>query len=195
MERPAKAIRIALITLTAIGVSALFLSTAVTSLFVVKAALDPVAESALVLEHAPHFALTGPSGETVRSEDLKGSRFILAFWASWDPVSEATISELNSIFDAGVVVIGVNLMEDRAKVLAAIQRYFIRFPVALDPDGSVGRLYSVHRTPSIFVIDSDGRVSYRGDALPEESAGLADWLNSGTWNSGTETESSGIQTQ
>ncbi len=174
MERPATALRIALITLTAIGVSALFLSTAVTSLFVVKAALDPAAESALVLEHAPDFALASPSGETVRSEDLKGRRFILAFWASWDPVSVATISELNSIFDAGVPVISVNLMEDRAKVLAAIRRYFIRFPVALDPDGSVGRLYSVHRTPSIFVIDSEGRVSSRGDTLVDQSAGLTD---------------------
>ena len=164
----------ALITVTAIGVSVLFLSTAVTSMFVVKAALDPAASSALVLEPAPGFALAGPSGETVWMEDLKGSRFILAFWTSWDPASEATVSELNSLFDAGVPIIGVNLMEDRAKVLAAIRRYSIRFPVALDLDGSVGRLYSVHRAPSIFLIDSNGRVSYRGDAVPEQSASLAD---------------------
>ena len=58
-----------------------------------------------------------------------------------------------------VPVIGVNLMEDRAKVLAAIRRYSIRFPVAPDPDGRVGRLYSVHQAPSIFLIDSNGRVS------------------------------------
>ena len=163
----------ALITVTAISVSVLLLSTAVTSMFVVKAALDPAASSAWVLEHAPGFALAGPSGETVWMEDLKGPRFILAFWTSWDPASEATVSELNSLFDAGVPVIGVNLMEDRAKVLAAIGRYSIRFPVALDPDGSVGRLYSVHRAPSIFLIDSNGRVSYRGDAVPEQSAGMA----------------------
>ena len=174
MERPVTAIRMALITVTAIGVSVVFLSAAVTSMFVVKAALDPAESSSLVLEHAPGFALADPSGETVRLEDHKGSRFILAFWASWDPVSEAAVSELNSLFDAGVPVIGVNLMEDRAKVLAAIRRYSIRFPVALDPDGSVGRLYWVHRTPSIFVIDTDGRISYRGDAPPQQSAGLAD---------------------
>ena len=106
------AIRMALITVTGDrGVRRFPLGAAVTSMFVVKAALDPAESSSLVLEHAPGFALADPSGETVRLEDHKGSRFILAFWASWDPVSEAAVSELNSLFDAGVPVIGVNLME------------------------------------------------------------------------------------
>ncbi len=44
----------------------------------------------------------------------------------------------------------------------AVVDYKIPFPVLMDPEGKVGRLYGAKTTPHMFVISPDGKVAYNG---------------------------------
>ncbi len=43
-----------------------------------------------------------------------------------------------------------------------IKRYDLKYPILLDVDGEVGRLYDARRTPHMFVIDTEGVLRYHG---------------------------------
>ena len=75
------------------------------------------------------------------------------------------LSDLNILAQAGWQVVAVNLMEDPDRVLSAAGR--VRYPILLDPDGRVGRLYGVEDMPSVFLINADGTLASLGTQLPE----------------------------
>ena len=43
-----------------------------------------------------------------------------------------------------------------------IKRHDLKYPILLDFDGDVGRLYDARRTPHMFVIDTEGVLRYQG---------------------------------
>ncbi len=43
-----------------------------------------------------------------------------------------------------------------------IRQYKLDYPILLDNDGTVGRLYGARRTPHMFVIDPQGVLRYHG---------------------------------
>jgi peroxiredoxin len=43
-----------------------------------------------------------------------------------------------------------------------IRRYELKYPILLDFDGDVGRLYDARKTPHMFVIDKEGILRYHG---------------------------------
>lgn len=114
---------------------------------------------------APNFELRDLDGNTVALRDYEGQRFLLAFWAAWNRESVGRLSDLNILAQAGWRVVAVNLMEDSDRAMAAAGR--VRFPILLDTDGRVGRLYGVEETPSVFLIQADGSVATLGADLPE----------------------------
>ena len=108
---------------------------------------------------APDFELRDLSGKSVRLSELSGRPAVIVFWADWCADCKRIVPELNRMHLEGVPVIGVNLMEDRARVLNAVEDLPIRYPVVLDTDGEVGRAYGVEALPNIFMIDADGKVA------------------------------------
>jgi peroxiredoxin len=63
--------------------------------------------------------------------------------------------------DDGVVVLGVNLTDrenDTADVASFVDEFDVTFPVMLDTDGDVARLYEVRGQPASIFIDGDGDV-------------------------------------
>ena len=114
---------------------------------------------------APDFALRDLDGNTFALSDFEGQRLLLTFWAGWNRESVGRLSDLNILAQAGWQVVAVNLMEDPDRVLSAAGR--VRYPILLDPDGHVGRLYGVEDMPSVFLIHADGTVASLGTQLPE----------------------------
>lgn len=43
-----------------------------------------------------------------------------------------------------------------------IEQFKLKYPILLDIDGKVGRLYDARRTPQMFVIDAEGVLRYNG---------------------------------
>jgi peroxiredoxin len=116
---------------------------------------------------APEFALSDLNSRTFRLSQLHGKPALIVFWADWCPDCKRMIPEFNRMYLQGVPIVGINLMEDHDRVAAAVEREPIRYPVLLDTDGEIGRIYGVEAIPNVFVIDSDGRVVHHGFTSPE----------------------------
>ena len=109
---------------------------------------------------APDFTVQTLDGEVVQLSDLQGKAVVLNFWATWCPPCRAEMPELQAAYDSyaagGLVVLGVNQGEDRATVETFLTQRNLTFPVALDVQGDVSRLYQVNSLPTTFFIDRDG---------------------------------------
>lgn len=120
-------------------------------------------------ETPPDFTLTKLDGEEVTLSELKGKKVVLNFWATWCPPCKAEMPHMQKYYedqaeDANVEILAVNLTysEKAVKnVQSFINSYDITFPVALDADDEIGKLYEVLTIPSTYFIDSEGNVQHR----------------------------------
>jgi thiol-disulfide isomerase/thioredoxin len=89
---------------------------------------------------------------------------LVNFWATWCGPCKQEMPELNRLYDryraAGFVLLGVNVDTDPAQAQAVATRLGLHFPVLLDADKTVSRLYELDSMPSTVLIDRDGRVRY-----------------------------------
>ena len=121
----------------------------------------------LVPEHpqAPPFKIRSVTGDRLELEKLlqKGP-VLLDFWATWCKPCLAAIPELERIHEEfgprGLTVIGVSTdgPNNYAKVRPFASRLGIRYPVALDGDGSMASRYQVRAMPTTILIDASGKV-------------------------------------
>ena len=119
------------------------------------------AGGALVGRPAPDFALPRVDGPEMRLADLRGRVVLLNVWATWcEPckVEMPLLQRLAQEHPDQVVVLGVNYGEDPAKVQAFAAAYGLTFPLLLDPEHEVVRLYGVRGLPTTVVIDPEGIV-------------------------------------
>jgi len=118
-------------------------------------------------EIAPDFALSDLSGRAVRLSALRGRVVLVNLWTTWCPPCREEMPSMERLYqrvrDRGVELLAVS--EDDPDTQDAV-RTFVRemdvsFPVLLDPDREVGRLYGVWGYPETFVIDRQGRIVER----------------------------------
>jgi len=86
------------------------------------------------------------------------------FWATWCGPCRQEMPHLNRLYgkyrDAGFTLLGVNIDEDQGKAIGLASRLGLGFPVLLDTDKRVSRLYDLSTMPSTVLIDRDGRVRF-----------------------------------
>jgi alkyl hydroperoxide reductase subunit AhpC len=75
----------------------------------------------------------------------------------------------------GLSILAVNIEESRSTVASWVKEKKITIPILLDPDGEVTRRYHVIATPTVLLIDRQGRqlgrvVGPRDWASPEGNA-------------------------
>ena len=58
----------------------------------------------------------------------------------------------------GLVVLAVSIEERASKVAAWTKQAGLPFPVFLDEDGAVKRAWKVSATPTVYIVDRQGRV-------------------------------------
>ena len=108
---------------------------------------------------------------TVTSQGLRGQVVVLAFGASWLPLSRKQMTGLREFaaknLSKGVVVYWVSVdsanaksknyaTDDNLRVFA--RKYGINVPVLRDPDGDISAKFGIDQLPSLIVLDKKGNL-------------------------------------
>ena len=125
-------------------------------------------------EPAPAFILQQLNGELLQfPADLKGKVVAIQFWADWCP---PCIREMRLLAPAyasyqarGVVILAINLRQDKATVMKLVEKLNAPYEFLLDIEGDVAQTYGVETLPTSFIVDREGRIKTRllGETTPE----------------------------
>lgn len=122
------------------------------------------AQSTASTATAPDFTLRTPDGRNLRLQELRGQVVMVNFWASWCAPCRVEMPHLNKLSDkyraSGFTLLGVNVDEDPLNATRAAAKMGVKFPVLLDADKRVVKMYDVLTMPSTVLIDRDGRMRY-----------------------------------
>jgi cytochrome c biogenesis protein CcmG/thiol:disulfide interchange protein DsbE len=129
-------------------------------------ARDPRAiPTPLIAKPAAPFSLTLFDGQTLKFEDLRGKVVFLNFWASWCPPCRAEARTLEAAWqtyrDRDVVFLGVDTQDQEDQARAFIREFGITYPNGRDASGRIPIDYGVWGLPETFIIDRDGRITYK----------------------------------
>ena len=130
----------------------------------VLAASEAAAPAPEVGAPAPDFTLETVDGESLRLSDLRGKVVAVNFWATWCAPCRLEMPDLQERaerFPDRLAVIGVNFAETAEEVDAFRREVGVDFPLLLDPEADVQRLYRVLGYPTTFFIDEEGTIRFQ----------------------------------
>lgn len=111
---------------------------------------------------APNFTLTTTDGKTLSLSDFKGKNVYLNFWATWCPPCKLEMPEIEKLYketkDSDLVILTVNLGEDKNTVTNFIKNKNYNFITLLDSNQKVADLYNVVSIPTSYFIDKNGNL-------------------------------------
>src|SRR3954462_102637 len=125
----------------------------------------PLASGAVAPQSsAPDFTLKSMSGPNLRLAEQRGRVVMVNFWATWCGPCRQEMPQLDRLYQkyksSGFVLLGVNVDEDVRKATDVAAKLGVTFPVLLDTDKAVSKLYDLSTMPSTVLIDRDGKVRY-----------------------------------
>jgi len=122
------------------------------------------AMSASISGPAPNFTLKSLGGKNIKLSELTGNVVLLNFWASWCGPCRQEMPLLNAIHKKyeplGFTVLGVNVEEQVSNARLFIDERPVDFPILLDSNNKVSKLFNVIAMPTTVVIDRDGNMRF-----------------------------------
>ncbi len=118
---------------------------------------------------APDFTIEDIDGNPVTLSSFRGKVVLMAFWASWCPRCMEELAFLQGLATAlkdELVVLAINQETQNlspkhvAKLKKEIQDLGISFPVLLDKNLDVWKLYCINALPTSVILDRDGKVRF-----------------------------------
>lgn len=115
---------------------------------------------------APDFTLTDLDGQSVTLSSLRGKVVYLDFWATWCPPCREALPHTQELAQrpeaekGELVVLAINVAEDKQAVSDFLQANNFDFRVPLDTDGAVSDQYKVEGIPTFVVIGRDGEIRW-----------------------------------
>ena len=113
---------------------------------------------------APDFTLRRLDGPNLRLQEQRGQVVLVNFWATWCGPCRQEMPHLNRLYEkyrpSGFVLLGVNIDDDAKAAADLAARLGLKFPVLLDTDKHVSRLYDMSAMPATVLIDRDGRARF-----------------------------------
>ncbi len=114
---------------------------------------------------APDFRLRAFDGGPVALSDFRGQAVVLNFWASWCTPCRQEMPNLERAWrefrDQGLVVLGVDVLDDAKDAAAFLKALGITYPNVFDPEQTRMRAYRVSALPTTILIDRAQRVRAR----------------------------------
>ena len=117
------------------------------------------------------FSMQSIDGQTVTSDSLRGEVVVLAFGASWLPLSKTQLQGVRKLADEysdrGVIVYWVSTesQDSKSKNYASdeqlrgfSQKYGLKVTVLRDPDGVLSKKMGIDQLPSIIILDKQGNL-------------------------------------
>ena len=118
------------------------------------------------------FSLRSIDGQHVSNEDVRGQVVVLAFGASWLPLSRKQVQGVRKLADDyskhGVIVYWVSTDSESAKsknyasdeqLHAFARKYDLNLTILRDPDGKFSKQVGVDQLPSIVILDKQGNIN------------------------------------
>lgn len=113
---------------------------------------------------APDFTLRTADGRNLRLHEQRGRVVLMNFWATWCGPCRQEMPLLNQLHQkyqaAGLTLLGINVDDDSRQALNVAGKLGLGFPVLLDEDKRVSKLYDLSSMPSTLLIDRDGRLRF-----------------------------------
>jgi len=123
----------------------------------------------LVVSLAPAFSAAEDGALDVAR--YKGKVVYVDFWASWCVPCRKSFPWLNELAKKhpdDLVVIGVNVDNERAAGMKFLEKYPASFPLVFDPQGKIAADYKLEGMPSAVILDREGKVVHRHVGFREE---------------------------
>jgi peroxiredoxin len=128
-------------------------------------ALPPAAQAVVTPQSAaPDFTLRTAEGRNLRLNEQRGQVVLVNFWATWCGPCRQEMPHLNRLYEkyraSGFTLLGVNIDDDPQQAVGTAARLGLKFPVLLDAEKKVSKLYDLGSMPATVLIDRDGRVRF-----------------------------------
>ncbi len=126
------------------------------------------AQTAEVGSRIANFTLRDTSGNEYALSQLRGRFAMIVFWAFKCPVSLSYDDRLTDLLQRfgsrGVLVVAVDSNSNEApeEIRRNVSNLGLSFPVLLDTDGALAGKLGASHAPSVFILDRDGVLRYRG---------------------------------
>jgi len=115
---------------------------------------------------APPFRGTTLSGEAFSFEpDHLRKPALAVFWASWCKECRYEFHELKKLSEethGRLDLYGVNVDQDLGRAAAMQERAGLPYPSVFDPGARIAALYRVRATPTLVLIDREGKIRHVG---------------------------------
>ncbi|WAM32287.1 TlpA family protein disulfide reductase [Caldicellulosiruptor naganoensis] len=120
----------------------------------------PRTKSQIKVEGAVDFTLESVDGKEYSISNFRGKKVILNFFATWCPPCKAEIPDFERFHqnNKDIVLIGVNIQEDKKTVEEFLKSMGISYIVLLDKDGKIASSFGIDGIPTTFLLDENGRV-------------------------------------
>ncbi|HEV8202071.1 MAG TPA: TlpA disulfide reductase family protein [Candidatus Polarisedimenticolia bacterium] len=143
----------------------LFLAAALASAGVVSAEDGPAAPALARGTPAPAFEAVRMNGGTISLASLRGRVVLLNFWGIACPPCRIEMPELEKIrrryVDQGLEILGIEEMNASAgEASRFVDAIGVRYPILLDPQERIGRLYRLEAHPTTVIVDRAGRIAW-----------------------------------
>jgi peroxiredoxin len=127
--------------------------------------ISPTAHATIALSaNAPDFTLRSMDGSNLRLQEQRGQVVMINFWATWCGPCRQEMPHLSRLYDkyrsAGFVLLGVNVDDNARKATDAANKLGLKFPILLDSDKTVSRMYDLDTMPTTLLLDRNGRVRF-----------------------------------
>lgn len=112
----------------------------------------------------------------------KGKVVYIDFWASWCVPCRKSFPWLNELakkYPDDLVVVGVNVDNERAAAMKFLEKYPASFPLVFDPQGKLAGEYKLEGMPSAVIVDRNGKIAHRHVGFREEKVAEYEQLVTG----------------
>lgn len=104
------------------------------------------------------------ANNTLNIEQYKGKVVYIDFWASWCIPCRKSFPWMNAMqqkYGDDLIVIGVNVDQEKSLADQFIQETAPKFKIAFDTKGALATEYQVAAMPSAFILNREGKIVFK----------------------------------